>query len=63
MSALNEAKCVNEIILTANENDIVEFADICKKYNFEKVKQIVKGGSVRLESVYRGMAKISRRLR
>ena len=59
LSALNEAKCVNEIILTANENDIVEFADICKKYNFEKVKQIVKGGSVRLESVYRGMAEVS----
>lgn len=60
IETFNKSKYIDEIILVTNE-DALDFVkeEIVEKYNFEKVKAIVKGGSERQYSVYNGLKKVS----
>lgn len=59
ISAFNSSKYIDEIIVVANENDIVAAARLCETYSFTKVKKIIKGGDTRLLSVYNGVSEVS----
>lgn len=51
LSALEDSENVNEIIISAREEDIVYLSKLVEKYAISKVKTIVKGGATRGESV------------
>lgn len=59
LSVLNSSKYVSEIILVANESDMLKAAELCERYSFSKVKKIIKGGTSRAESVWAGMNEVS----
>ena len=51
LSALEDCENVNEIIISAREEDIVFLSKLVEKFAISKVKTIVKGGATRGESV------------
>jgi 2-C-methyl-D-erythritol 4-phosphate cytidylyltransferase len=51
----NENKSVDEIIVVVEEKDKTRMKQILEKYNFNKVRKIVKGGERRVDSVYQGI--------
>ncbi len=54
-------KCslVDEIIISADENYFRLIWDIKAKYNFSKLKQVIKGGKERQDSVYNALSSLS----
>ncbi len=49
---------VSEIILVLAEEEIAEFSESVKKYNFTKLRSIVAGGGSRAQSVLNGFAAV-----
>lgn len=49
--AFEKCEDVFEIIIATKNDSIEKINDLCKKYNFNKVKAIVEGGNTRAESV------------
>lgn len=55
ISAFERCDCIDWIILTCREQDIIPYGRLMRAYGFEKVKHIVRGGKTRTESVLAGV--------
>jgi 2-C-methyl-D-erythritol 4-phosphate cytidylyltransferase len=55
----NDAPCVDEIILVVRDGLQSHFAELAKKFNFQKKFQIVIGGAERQDSVWNGLNALS----
>ena len=53
LRALNQAAGVDEIVIAAREDEIVEFSRLCREYDIDKPTKVVCGGDSRAESVMR----------
>lgn len=51
LAALNNASCIDEIIVAVNRKDMAKAEHIRKKYRINKLRHIIKGGATRFESV------------
>lgn len=60
VETFNKSDYIDEIILVTGR-DAIDFVkgEIVKRYNFEKVKAVVEGGSERQYSVYNGLKEVS----
>lgn len=58
--AFSECPLINEIIVSAREQDIPEMYSMIKEFEITKVKDIVKGGETRQKSVFNAIECISR---
>ena len=56
---LEDSPEIDEIVVSAREEDIVPISGFCREYGFEKVTKIVRGGDTRCESVYNGALAVS----
>ncbi len=59
LSALENTECINEIIISAKEEDIIFLSRLVETYAISKAKTIVKGGATRGESVLNASKEIS----
>lgn len=55
LKVLNDSPVINRIILVVKEGLIKKGQALVKRYNFKKVKSIVKGGPTRGDSVLKGL--------
>ncbi len=55
VSAFERCDCIDCIVLTCREQDILPYGRLMRAYGFEKVKHIVRGGKTRTESVLAGV--------
>ena len=55
LMALDEAQCVDEIVLVARQEDMLPFYDLSKRYGIRKLTKILIGGASRQRSVARGV--------
>ncbi len=55
LEAFESCPLVDEVLVVANEQDIFSYKDIIKEEGFLKVREIVRGGESRAESVYNGL--------
>lgn len=53
--AFERSTCIDEIIISCREGDIVPYSELCKSFALEKVTKIVVGGQTRTESVLAGV--------
>lgn len=51
LQALDQAACVDAIVIAAREEDILTFSDLCRAYGIRKPVKVVRGGQNRTESV------------
>lgn len=51
LRALSRASRVDEIVVAAREDEIIEFSRLCREYGIDKPVKVVRGGSSRVESV------------
>lgn len=59
LMALDESNFIDEIIVSAREEDMLAIGDLTKQFCINKVKAIVKGGAQRAESVKAAISEIS----
>lgn len=59
MMAFEKCESIEEIIISAKEDDIEKFMEIAEKYSVTKLSAVVKGGSTRQESVLNAIRKVS----
>ena len=59
LKALQNCKEIDEIIISAKEDEIIEISELVSGYSVSKVKSIVKGGKVRGESVLSASREVS----
>ncbi len=59
--AFERCDFIDEIILSAHEDRLAEYADIAEKYNIKKLSKIIKGGNTRLQSVYNAAIETSQK--
>ena len=52
---------ISEIIISAHEKHLQEYADLAVKYNITKLTKVVKGGETRLHSVYNAVIESSKK--
>ena len=57
--ALQNSEFVDEIIVAAKEEDMLDISDIAADFAIDKLKTIVKGGAVRAESVKAAISELS----
>lgn len=57
--ALQNSGFIDEIIVAAKEEDMLDISDIAADFEIDKLKAIVKGGAVRAESVKAAIAELS----
>ncbi len=55
LRAFESCPLVDEVLVVANEQDIFSYRDIISEEGFRKVKEIIRGGESRAESVYQGI--------
>jgi 2-C-methyl-D-erythritol 4-phosphate cytidylyltransferase len=55
----NDAKCVDEIIMVVRDGTQKDFAELAKKFHFQKSFRIVIGGAERQDSVWNGLEALS----
>ena len=53
LQAVDAARGVSEIVIAAREEELIEFAGLCKEWGIQKPVKIVAGGETRGESVFR----------
>lgn len=59
LQAFSACPLIDEIVVAAREEDIVEMFSLVKAYNIEKVTDIVRGGETRQESVFAAIHRAS----
>jgi 2-C-methyl-D-erythritol 4-phosphate cytidylyltransferase len=60
LQAFEDCRLIDEIVLVVNENDIFSCKQgIVDRFRFNKVTQIVSGGDIRQESVFKGLREVS----
>ncbi|MGE4548689.1 MAG: 2-C-methyl-D-erythritol 4-phosphate cytidylyltransferase [Intestinibacillus sp.] len=55
LAAFEQCDCIDEIIVTCREQDIVPYSKLARTYGFTKVTSIVRGGATRADSVLAGV--------
>ena len=63
MMAFEACPAVDEIILVARGDVLVEYSQLCRDFSVSKLSKVVAGGATRAESVYRGLSEVSERCR
>ena len=56
--AFQDCPAVNEIIVVAREDLVVEVGRLCREFNLDKVKKVIVGGQERLHSVQAGLGEV-----
>jgi len=56
---LENAPCINEIVIVTREDNIVPAADLCAEFSITKATKIVTGGDERVDSVIIGVSEAS----
>ena len=56
--AFQDCPAVNEIIVVAREDLVVEVGRLCREVNLDKVKKVIVGGQERLHSVQAGLGEV-----
>lgn len=56
--AFQDCAAVDEVILVAREDLVVEISHLCKDFNLNKVKKIIVGGKERIHSVRAGLQEV-----
>ncbi|MGI5977454.1 MAG: 2-C-methyl-D-erythritol 4-phosphate cytidylyltransferase [Candidatus Limivicinus sp.] len=56
--AFQNCELVDEIVVVARMEKVVEAADLCKKYGISKTAKVVCGGSTRMESALAGVSEV-----
>ena len=56
--AFQDCSAVDEVILVAREDLIVEIGRLCKEFNLNKVKKVIVGGKERIHSVQAGLREV-----
>ena len=59
--AFESCDIISEIIISAHEKHLQEYADLAVKYNTTKLTKVVKGGATRLQSVYNAAIESSKK--
>lgn len=59
LSVLQDCPYICEIVVVAGEENLVQCAEICDKYGFDKVTKVVLGGATRVESALSGACECS----
>ena len=59
--AFEHCEYIDEIILSAHEDRIVEYAQLAEKYSIKKLLKVIRGGNTRLQSVYNAAIETSKR--
>ncbi len=57
--ALQNSAWIDEIVVSAREEDILDISDLAASFEIDKLKAIVKGGAVRAESVKAAISELS----
>ncbi|BCI60114.1 2-C-methyl-D-erythritol 4-phosphate cytidylyltransferase [Solibaculum mannosilyticum] len=55
LSAFEAAGCIDDVVVVAREEDLLDIYDIIRSFGFEKVSQVVRGGATRQQSVAMGV--------
>lgn len=55
LKAFQDNQGIDEIIISAREEDFLKIASICTEYGITKLGRLVKGGKERINSVYAGV--------
>jgi len=55
LETFQNCKLINDIIIVTREDKFEDIGNLCFKYGFKKVSKVIKGGSVRSESVMNGI--------
>jgi 2-C-methyl-D-erythritol 4-phosphate cytidylyltransferase len=55
IKAFQAANHIRDIVLVSRPDDVKQFLNICRKYNFHKVRFILTGGETRQQSVFNGV--------
>jgi 2-C-methyl-D-erythritol 4-phosphate cytidylyltransferase len=58
LDAFEQTSCVDEIILVARAERVVEFQDLVKETGFKKVRKVIAGGARRQDSVRAGLEEL-----
>ena len=61
IEVFENCRYIKEIIIVAQEDNLELIGNICKKYGFNKVSLVIKGGMTRLESVINGVYAASKK--
>lgn len=56
--AFQDCAAVDEVILVAREDLVVEVSRLCKEFNLNKVKKVIVGGKERIHSVQAGLREV-----
>ena len=56
--AFQDCACVEEVILVAREDLMVELGRLCKEFDLDKVKKVIVGGKERIHSVQAGLREV-----
>ena len=59
MLAFEACGAVDEIVLVARDDVLVEYSQLCQDFSIGKLSKVVCGGASRAESVLRGLAEVS----
>ena len=57
--AFQDCSAVEEVILVAREDLIVEIGRLCKEFDLDKVKKVIVGGKERIHSVQAGLREVN----
>ena len=57
--AFQDCSAVEEVILVAREDLVVEIGRLCKEFNLDKVKKVIVGGKERIHSVQAGLREVN----
>jgi len=59
LEVFDKSEFIDEIVVVAKSEDIVEIAEMCERYSIEKLTKIVVGGATRQESSLAGLSEIN----
>lgn len=59
LRALEDSPCIQEILVVARGELLVDIGALCRDAGLQKVTQVLLGGKSRLESVYKGVNQVS----
>ena len=57
--AFQDCACVEEVILVAREDLVVELGRLCREFDLDKVKKVIVGGKERIHSVQAGLREVN----
>ena len=59
MLAFEACAAIDEIVLVARGDVLVEYSQLCQDFSIRKLSKVVAGGANRAESVFRGLSEVS----